>query len=214
MKSLRLGILGGTFNPIHLGHMWLAQDALERGRLDRVIFVPAALSPHKRAPRLAPARHRLRMIQLAIAGDRRFAVDDIELRRGGKSYSVETLATLRARHRRAQFFFILGADSYAELHRWREIARLARLCRFLVFARPGYELKNPRLDGLGVCARRLTGHQCGISSTEIRARAAAGGSLRYLVPEAVRQYLERQRLYCSRCVPRGRGMKTRKATRS
>jgi nicotinate-nucleotide adenylyltransferase len=197
----RIGILGGTFNPIHLGHLLTAQDALEQLGLKRVIFIPSATPPHKVVDKLAGARDRLQMIKLAIRGNDRFEVDDIEIKRGGKSYSVDTLAELRRRHPRATFYFVLGADSLRELHLWREVEQLVTLCTFVTVPRPGFEPKpviGPRLDA--ATRRRLRqhvlrGHACDIASRDIRARVAGGRSIRYLVPDAVRLYIGRHRLY-------------------
>lgn len=189
----RIGILGGTFNPIHLGHLLIAQDAVEAARLDRVLFIPSATPPHKALDGDVSGAHRLRMVKLAIAGDQRFAVDDLEIRRGGKSYSVDTLTELRNRHPRAEFHFIIGADSLDELHLWKDARRLVRLCRFIAIARPGYRGKPARIPGLRY--RLLRAHPCDIASRDIRARAAQGKSICYLVPEAVVRYIRTQKLY-------------------
>jgi nicotinate-nucleotide adenylyltransferase len=189
---MKIGVLGGTFNPVHLGHLLIAQDAAEQAGLDRVKFIPAATPPHKIPDRLAAGRHRLAMLRLAIRGLRQCEVDNLELRRGGRSYSVDTLTTLKRRQPNAEFFFIIGADSLPELHRWRAIRRLARLCRFVVVARPGYRLRPPRVP---VDWMVVTGHPCAISSTEIRQRVASGRAIRYLVPEPVRRYICQHNLY-------------------
>ncbi len=191
LPRTRLGILGGTFNPIHVGHLLIAQDALEQAGLDRVLFIPCATPPHKVAAKLAPARHRLAMVRRAIRGDRRFAVDDLEIRRGGRSYSVDTLAELRGRHPRAEFHFIIGGDSLPELNHWRDIDRLATLCRFVVVGRPGFQppARNPYR------VRIVRGHACDVSSTDIRARCARRQSIRYLVPDAVFRYIRAHNLY-------------------
>ena len=189
-----VGILGGTFNPIHLGHLLIAQEALEQAGLARVLFIPTAVPPHKPLAVNVSARQRLRLIKLAIAGDARFAVDDLEIRRGGKSYSVDTLAELRDRWPTAEFYFIIGADSLVELPQWYKADQLVRLCRFLVFARPGYVAKPVRrLAGLRY--QLFSNHPCEIASHEIRERLASRQSIRYLVPEPVRRYIERQQLY-------------------
>jgi nicotinate-nucleotide adenylyltransferase len=200
-KKRKIGILGGTFNPIHLGHLLIAQDALEQIGLDCVKFIPSSVPPHKVVDKLASEHDRLRMIELAIRGSEHFEVDDIEIKRGGKSYSVETLAELRCRDPRADFHFIIGADSLRELHLWREVARLVTLCTFVTVPRPGFEPK-PVIDlRLDATTRRrlrqhvLRGHACAIASRGIRARVASGRSIRYLVPDAVREYIRRRRLY-------------------
>ncbi|MEI8314045.1 MAG: nicotinate-nucleotide adenylyltransferase [Verrucomicrobiota bacterium] len=189
-----VGILGGTFNPIHLGHLLIAQDALEQCRLERVVFIPTAKPPHKSLAGNVSAAHRLNMLRLGVAGDKRFAVDDLEMRRGGKSYSVETVEELQRRQPAAVFSFIIGADSLAELHLWRDAERLVRLCRFLVFARPGY-VAQPAASLTGLRYKLFSTHPAEISSREIRGRVARGQSIRYLVPDSVRQYIERHQLY-------------------
>jgi|SRR5712671_438303 len=189
----RIGILGGTFNPIHLGHLLIAQDAVDAARLDCVLFIPSATPPHKALDGDISTAHRLRMVKLAIAGDKRFAVDDLEIRRGGKSYSVDTLTELRKRHPRASFHFIIGADSLDELHLWKDARRLVRLCRFIAVARPGYKGKPSRIPGLRY--RLLRTHSCDIASRDIRARVAQSKSIRYLVPEVVVRYIQRYKLY-------------------
>lgn len=200
-RRKRIGILGGTFNPIHLGHLLIAQDAMEQMGLDQVKFIPSAMPPHKTVNKLAGERDRLQMISLAIRSNARFEVDDIEIRRGGKSYSVDTLTELRRREPRADFYFIIGADSLRELHLWRQVQLLVTLCTFVTVPRPGFDPKpiiDPRLDA--ATRRRLRqhvlrGHACDIASREIRARVASGRSIRYLVGDAVHSYIRRRRLY-------------------
>jgi nicotinate-nucleotide adenylyltransferase len=192
-RRQRIGILGGTFNPIHLGHLLIAQDAVEAARLDRVLFIPTATPPHKKLEGGVSAAHRLKMVRLAIAGDDRFAADDLEIRRGGKSYSVDTLTELKRRYPRADFYFIVGADSLSELQLWRDARRLVKLCRFIAVRRPGFHGRPARLPGLRY--QWLEAHPCGVASREIRARTGRGQSIRYLVPEAVARYIQKQKLY-------------------
>lgn len=188
----RIGILGGTFNPVHTGHLIVAQDALEALRLDEVRFIPCARPPHKTAPKLAGAAHRLAMLRAALRGHDRFIVDDRELCRGGRSYSVDTLGELRTEMPGTAFYFIIGGDSVPDLARWRDITRLARWCAFVVLARPGWQrLPAPP----GVRCRWIRGHACEIASRDIRARCAAGQSIRHLVPVAVFRYIVRHQLY-------------------
>ena len=200
-RRRRIGILGGTFNPIHLGHLLMAQDAMEQVGLDRVKFIPSATPPHKAADTLASERDRLQMIRLAIRGNDRFDADDIEIQRGGRSYSVDTLTELRRREPRADFYFIIGADSLRELHLWREVERVVSLCTFVTVPRPGFEPKPVVDRRLDAATRRrlrqhvLHGHSCDIASREIRARVASGRPIRYLVPDAVYQYMRRRKLY-------------------
>jgi nicotinate-nucleotide adenylyltransferase len=200
-KKHKLGVLGGTFNPIHLGHLIVAQDAMEQLCLERVIFIPSATPPHKRYEGNATAAQRLAMLRLAIRDNPQFDADDLEIRRGGTSYSVDTLTELRRRGVRERFYFIIGADSLRELHRWREVERLVQLCTFVTVPRPGFQPKpvvDPKLDA--ATRRRLRqqvlrGHACDIASRDIRSRIAQGKSIRYLVPDAVARYIETHRLY-------------------
>jgi len=200
-KRKRIGILGGTFNPIHLGHLLIAQDAMEQLVLDHVKFIPSATPPHKTTEALASERDRLQMIRLAIHGNNRFEVDDIEIQRGGTSYTVDTLMELRRCEPKASLFFIIGADSLAELHLWRQAQRIVHLCTFVTVPRPGFETRpsiDPRLDSASRKRLRqhvLRGHACEIASREIRSRVASGRSIRYLVPDAVTEYIRRRRLY-------------------
>jgi len=192
-RNARIGLLGGTFNPIHIGHLLIAQDAMEALGLDCVKFIPAALPPHKRLDRNISGTERLRMVRLAIRGCERFEADDIEVRRGGPSFSVETVAALRQRQPDADFYFIIGGDSLGELPSWFEIKRLARLCRFAVVARPGFAPRMP--GGLGLRCRLIEGHACDVASRDIRQRLADGRSIRWLVPDAVVRYIARRKLY-------------------
>jgi nicotinate-nucleotide adenylyltransferase len=190
---MKLGIFGGTFNPIHVGHLLIADAAAEALELDRVIFIPCATPPHKHPQVLADARHRLRMVKLAIRGNARFGCSDIELRRGGPSYSVETLRQLKHAMPRARFYFLIGTDSLRDLHNWREAAALVQLCEFICVARPGERTPSTRLRGLRV--HKLPGHPADISSSDIRNRLARGASVRYLMPEAVQRYIQKTGLY-------------------
>ena len=200
-RARKIGILGGTFNPIHIGHLIIAQDAMVQLGLDRVKFIPTATPPHKRYEGNATAAQRLAMVRLAVRGNPQFEVDDIEIRRGGASYTVDTLAELRRRNPRAALYFIIGADSLRELHRWREVGRLVRLCAFVTVARPGFVARpvvDPRLDAAERRRLRqhaLRGHACEIASRDIRDRVAGGEPIRYLVPDAVLHYIERHQLY-------------------
>jgi nicotinate-nucleotide adenylyltransferase len=190
---MKLGILGGSFNPVHHGHLVAASRAAEAAGLDRVLLVPAALSPLKTRDGLASDRDRLAMLRLAVRDNPLFAVWDGELRRGGVSYSVDTLRDLQARTG-ARLYWILGADAFRLLPRWKESAEVARLARFLVLPRPGSAA--PRLRG--VRSRLVPGAPLlEISSTEIRRRLRRGLSVRYLVPDAVERYLRARKVYSS-----------------
>ena len=191
-RRQKVGILGGTFNPIHIGHLLIAQDALEQAGLDRVVFIPSATPPHKRLEGNASARQRLAMVEAAVAGNEAFAVDDLEIRRGGASYTVETLTELRRREPGADFYFIIGSDSLPELTTWKDFERLAKLCRFVVVTRPGFE---PGKAPKPVKPLVVFGHMCDVASRDVRARRRRGQSIRYLVPEAVVRYIARRKLY-------------------
>lgn len=198
----RIGILGGTFNPVHLGHLVLAQDVREHEELDRVLLVPAAAPPHKDARDLAPAAHRVAMLKAAVEGDNGLEVCTVEIDRGGVSWTVDTLRSLRDRFPEADRVFIIGADTVHELHTWRRIDEVFSLCRFAVVGRPGVPpADDPGKLGLTAdqarCLRAawVPGHPVGIASTEIRMRVAEGLSIRYLVPDAVAVYIAEHRLY-------------------
>ena len=183
-----LGIFGGTFDPVHLGHLILARDAVEQFGLTRLIFVPATINPHKlaRGGPAAPADARLAMLHAAIAGEPRFSVDDCELRRTGPSFTFDTVRELHARWPAAEWIYFIGADNVAELPAWHRIDELRALVRFAVFQRG-----DEAADGfLTVATRRID-----ISATEIRTRLTAGHPVRYLVPEAVATIISARRLY-------------------
>jgi nicotinate-nucleotide adenylyltransferase len=199
----RLGVFGGTFNPVHLGHMIMAQDAMEAFDLSRVMFVPCACPPHKSAAGLAPAAHRLAMLEAAIEGDLRFEVSDLELQRGGTSYTIDTLRAVAADHPGVELYFIIGADSLVELHLWREIETLLGLCRIVTIARPGVNLEALQAKDIKlrdpwpgqIQAAIRIGHLMNVSSTDIRYRVAEGMSIRYLVPPGVDMYIAEHSLY-------------------
>ncbi|MDD5708131.1 MAG: nicotinate-nucleotide adenylyltransferase [Kiritimatiellae bacterium] len=198
----RIGILGGCFNPIHIGHLLMARSALEEGRLDRVVLMPANLPPHKALTGLAPAPDRLAMVRLAIAGDPDLEVSTDEIDRGGVSYAVDTLRALRDRAPLDQLVFILGMDSLRELHLWREVVTLLSLAEILTIERPGYD-RPPQTEDLRLpapwperlLAAVVPGRRCDISSSEIRRRVAQGRTIRYLVPESVEAHIRARGLY-------------------
>ena len=183
---MKLAFFGGTFDPIHHGHLILARTALEELRLDRVIFIPAALSPHKMASQPAPARVRLEMVRAAIGGERDFECDDSEVDLPGPSFTIDTVERFAARHAGAELYYFIGHDNVRELHTWRRIGELRRLVQFVVFDRAGCGVVHEF-----PCVSR----QVDISATEVRTRVARGASIRYLVPEPVRAIIERAQLY-------------------
>jgi nicotinate-nucleotide adenylyltransferase len=195
---MRLGLFGGTFDPIHLAHLILAEQCRESCRLDRVWFVVAGAPPHKPGDRTAVA-HRLEMVRIAIAGHASFALSEIEASRPGPHYSVETLDSIRRERPDDELFFLIGADSLSDLPFWREPGRIAQLATIVVVNRPGIEEVDPaNLPDLGPGSHRLvsvTIPPIGIASTDLRGRLAEGRSIRYMVPRGVEAYIEAQGLY-------------------
>jgi len=186
-SAVRVGVFGGTFDPVHVGHLAIAHAALESVPLDRVVFVLARRSPLKERGPVAGAPDRLRMLELAVAGEPRFAVSRAELDRGGPSYTVETLEELSGSD---ELFLILGSDAIADFPRWKEPERIATLATLLVAERPG---ASERVGDAPIV--RFDAPRLDISSRELRARAARGRSLRYLVPEPVWKHIEARGLY-------------------
>lgn len=214
---MKTGILGGTFNPIHLAHLRIAEEVREACALDEVLFIPAASPPHKDVAGDTLFAHRLAMVAAAIADNPAFRVSDLEARRGGKSFSVDTLEQLRQDDPAGEHYFIVGLDSFRDIATWKEFARLFELAHLVVTARPGVELADP-LTALPVAVRgdfcyddqlKNLRHRSGntvifleetrldISSTLIRRKAAAGESIRYLVSPAVAAYITGHGLYRS-----------------
>jgi len=191
---LRLGVFGGSFDPIHLGHLLVADDVRRRLRLDRVLFVPACRPPHKRGP-MTPYRHRLAMTKLAIAGEPGFELCRIEELRHGPSYTVDTLSRLKAMYAGAALYLILGSDQYREISAWHRPQLLARLARVVVMDRPG--APRPALfqghDPRRVLFRTVI--QVTISAAAVRARLAKAHSVRYMLPVRVNEYVTRHHLY-------------------
>jgi nicotinate-nucleotide adenylyltransferase len=183
---MKIGIYGGTFDPVHHGHLILARQALEEFQLDRIVFVPAAESPFKTQNHTAPASHRLAMLRLAVKDERRFSVDPLEIERGGVSYSIDTVKAFRARQPKAKYFFLVGEDNAYRFKEWHRFEELKELVKFIVLSRS----EGFQSDEYPVVQRRLE-----ISSTEIRNRVANEESITYLVPEAVVDYIKRHQLY-------------------
>jgi len=189
---MRLGIFGGTFDPVHLGHLILAEQCREQARLEQVLFVPAAQPPHKPRPQ-APFAQRVEMLQLAISGNPAFRVDELEGERSGPSYTADTLAELRRRRPGDELFLIVGADSLRDLPAWYQPQRIAELATLVVVARP----EAPPLHDLGGAFRceRVEMPLIGIASRELRHRLAEGRSVRYQVSRAVEAYIVDKALY-------------------
>ena len=189
---MKIGLYGGSFDPVHLGHLLVARTAVEELGLDRLFFIPAAQSPFKVDSQHAPAAARLQFLRLALAGQTDCDVDDQEIRRGGVSFSIDTLRAYAGRFPQAELFYLIGADNAAKLRLWREPAELARLAEFVVVPRPGGAAAHfpPPFRG-----RTLTGFPLGVSSSQIRARIKAGQPIDLLEPPAVAEAIKNAWVY-------------------
>ncbi len=193
-QKRRIGILGGTFDPIHLGHLVLAEQSREKLRLDRVIFIPSASPPHKTRQKLSLAQDRFRMTKLALAGNPKFSVSDMELKRDGLSYTVDTLKELKRIYRNSDIYFLTGSDVLDEIHTWKEPEQIYKQAKVVIAIRPGFD----RFDPENHIAQKsiivpITGVD--VSSTQIREKVRKGKSIRYLVPVKVEEYIIRKKLY-------------------
>ncbi len=215
----KIGILGGTFNPVHYGHLAAAEEVRTRLGLSEILFVPSCIPPHKQEEKIPSALHRLEMVHRAIAGNASFKTSDIEIRRGGTSYTIETIEALRRERPGAKLYFITGVDSFLEIRTWKDWERLLGLCTFVVLSRPGYRFSDlSRLDFIRSAKEELekldggelneavvrTGSFCiyleliplyDISSTDIRKRVREGSSIKYLLPDPVEIYIIENKLY-------------------
>ena len=189
---MKLGLFGGSFDPVHIGHLLVARAAIEELGLDRLFFIPAAQSPFKPDTKPAPAPVRLQWLRLALAGWTDCEIDGQEIRRGGVSYTVDTLRNYAGKNPGAKLFYLIGADHVAHLPEWREPAELARLAEFVVIPRPGESVADFPAPFRG---RWLKGFPLGISSLEIRARLKVGLSIELLVPPAVAEAIRVAKLY-------------------
>jgi nicotinate-nucleotide adenylyltransferase len=199
MAALRLGVLGGTFDPPHVAHQVLAEQAREQLQLDRVLWVPAGEPWRKSDRAVTPAAHRLAMTRLAAAGHPAFEISDVEVARDGPSFAAETLRMLGEQHRPEELYFILGDDALDDLPNWREPQRILEMATLAVAARAGAARPAAALDGLlpglGAAVVWIVMPRLEVSSTDLRRRALERRSLRYLAPPAVADYIREQRLY-------------------
>jgi nicotinate-nucleotide adenylyltransferase len=219
---MRLGLFGGSFNPIHYGHLGMARDAREKLQLDSVLFIPTGDPPHKQEGALAPANDRYEMVRLAITGEPSFDLSDVELRRTGKSYSIDTVRQLRQQYNPStELYFLIGLDAFLDFPSWREPLALLQACRFVVISRPGQSFRSlaslsvlPEVDA-NALARLDTGTitsldialpsgsrilclhfpPCPISASDIRQRIRRGETLAKLLPPSVESYILQHRLY-------------------
>jgi nicotinate-nucleotide adenylyltransferase len=202
---MRLGIFGGSFDPVHYGHLLLAEHCRETCRLDRVLFVPAATPPHKLEGLCASSQQRVEMLKLAIAGYECFEVSTVELDRGGVSYTVDTLSDLRNEMPDAELFFLMGAESLADLPTWREPGTICKLATIVVVRRAGAPAVDFGILSEFASSSRLEDFRAAqfetpiieLSSTDIRQRVANGASIRFRTSRAVEKYIESNRLYQS-----------------
>jgi len=200
---MRLGLFGGSFDPVHFGHLLLAEYCREHARLDRGLFLPASVPPHTQDRDLSAAEQRIEMLQLAVAGHEAFGVSRYEVDRGGVSYTVDTLRHYRQEYPDGELFLLVGADMLHDLPAWREAATICELAIPVAVRRPGEGELNYNLLAKLVSADRLNLFRqylvemplIGLNSTEIRRRVAAGLSIRYQTPRAVEKYIEAHGLY-------------------
>lgn len=195
-KISRIGIMGGTFDPIHYGHLVTAEAARYHYQLDRVYFVPAYIPPHKQFKTVTPAEHRLMMTIMATVNNSSFMVSDLEIQRGGLSYTYDTVRAFKEElGGDVEVYFITGADAIIELTQWMKIEELARECHFIGATRPGYHLRARLPEYLASNIRFMEVPALAISSTDIRRRVAVGEPIHYLVPETVEMYIRKNQLY-------------------
>ncbi len=209
---MNLGVFGGTFNPVHVAHLRVAEEVREALALARILWIPSADPPHKPTPRVA-GTHRLEMVRLATATNPSFEATDLELQRSGPSYTVHTLEELRELHPEARLWFLIGTDALEQMDTWHQPSRLFELASFAVLPRPGISAKplHDRMPGSLVApfrdgppglehpsaneVREVPDSPLDVSASDLRRRVARGASVRYLVPDAVIDYIEKHRLY-------------------
>lgn len=215
----KIGILGGTFNPIHYGHLAAAEEVRDRLKLDRILFIPSSLPPHKLEEDVPSAFQRMEMVRLATSGNAHFEPSDLELKRGGTSYTIDTIEALRQAWPGAELFFITGLDTFLEIQTWHEWKKLLTLCSFVALSRQGYRFADlMKIDFMKNAEKELIGLDRGelmqaivrsgafticlemiplydISSTDIRGRVKEGASIKYLLPESVEIYIMKKGLY-------------------
>jgi len=191
---VKIGFLGGSFDPVHFGHLLAAQDAYEQHNLDRLIIVPAAQAPLKPTETLSSSADRLAMVRAATEWDTRFEVSDFELRKGGVSYTIDSARHFRSLYPDDDLYWVIGGDQLPQLHLWKDVGELAKLVEFIFLERPGYPVKAaPSIPGLRL--HRCDGHLLAISSTELRERTRLSLSLDYFIPHKAIVYIRDKGLY-------------------
>jgi nicotinate-nucleotide adenylyltransferase len=189
-KAARIGVLGGTFDPIHIGHLAAASEVFAALSLDRVLVVPAAEQPFKRGAQVASGADRLAMARMAVAADPRLEVSAVDIERGAPTYTIDTMSDLDAAHPGSTWYFVTGADALARLDEWRDSVRLRQIATFVGVTRPGYDVPTGLRDVPLVEVPAL-----GVSSTDVRRRISLGLPIRYLVPDVVADYIGEHHLY-------------------
>ncbi len=200
---MRLGVFGGTFDPVHMGHLVLAEQCREQARLDQVLFIPAARPPHKQTVVLTSYAERVEMLALAISGQPAFRIDDLEKNRPGPSYTVDTLSQLQEKYAGAELHLLIGADTLHDLPQWHQPARILELAGLLVVPRPGFEVLDASAvkkmlalsDSITLRYQVCPIPFLDIASRDLRRRIAQGQSIRYLVPRAAEAYVRDKGLY-------------------
>jgi len=187
---MKIGLLGGTFNPVHIGHLILAEEVREKLALDKIIFIPAALPPHKDDADIAPAVDRLNMLKLATKGNKFFGVSDIEIKRTGRSYTIDTVKELKNRFPHDELYFIIGSDLLKYLNEWKDLSQINKIVNFVAATRPGYPLEKIPAD-----IHRLAIRAVDVSGFEVRQCARENKSFGYLVPDKVFDYIKKRKLY-------------------
>jgi nicotinate-nucleotide adenylyltransferase len=198
----RLGIAGGTFDPIHIGHLIIAEIARQEFHLDKVVFIPTGTPPHKLNYNVTPSHHRYEMTKAAITGNPYFEVSAMEVERKGLTYSIDTLKELKSIYSdKTEFFFIIGGDTLFEVKGWKEASRVVKECSLLVYHRPGWDRRREEAEAdllqrdMGASVYFIQGPVLDISSTDIRQRVMKDKTIHYLVPPSVEEYIYSKRLY-------------------
>ena len=201
-STIKYGIMGGTFDPIHIGHLVLAEEVRNKLNLDKIIFIPSGNPPHKNSKNVTKSIHRYEMTLLATISNPNFEISSVEIDKTGKTYTVDTIKDLRQKCKtNAEFYFITGADSILDLPNWKNVNELLHLCKFVAATRPGFKLKKmeekikelEELHNKNIYTIIVTALQ--ISSTDIRNRIREGNSVKYLLPETVEDYIYKNKLY-------------------
>ncbi len=187
---MKIGILGGTFNPIHIGHLILAEEAREKLGLDKVFFVPTCIAPHKDNSDVTDVSYRLAMIKLAISGNKYFFVSDVEIKRTGRSYTIDTIKEFKKKFPSDELYFIIGSDLLKYLDEWKDLGEIVRMVGFVAATRPGYPLES-----IPSYIKTIPIRAVDVSGFEIRKAIKEDKSFRYLVSEAVFNYINKRALY-------------------